>query len=327
MKSHVYVRYYSHRKCWKQSRFKRALNLIKSEGPRFTSAFASRSKFCLRLCSLVFLRNLSFHFNNFYPLSLPPDPRLAMARTSKKAKSAEDSVGPEGPVDILEEDVSHPGIVDASPQYKEDINAFSIPVEEDKEFISGMPSEILDEILSYLILDHDPELAAKVHSPDPKLRENPHVLLSLAAMSRHFRDHVEDFSRRHLTTHKQMYSFKTTAELEAVKIVRRSDRLKEKPTRDHRCYRFELVSRLRWRCIQCNAFSGRRATMANGVGCCQHCEWLAFPNTIVSICEQSRIVPGFVSQRLHQTESFECERTVRLTRLDAYSVTKSSPPS
>lgn len=171
---------------------------------------------------------------------------------------------------------------DDLPKYKEDINAFSVPVEENKDIISGIPSEILHEILSYLIIDHDPDRTAKMHSKDAKVGEKPHVLLSLAAMSHHFHDHVEDFSQWYLIKHKDRYYFKTNAELEEARQIppRRSERLKQNHQgQDHRCYRIELTTVLKGRCFGCNFWTGRRAIMANGVACCEKCDMKLFRGT------------------------------------------------
>lgn len=169
------------------------------------------------------------------------------------------------------------------PLYKPEISVFDVPVEEGKDSISNIPSEVLDQVLSYCTVDHDPERAAKIHAERHKYEERSHVLLSLASMSRHFRDHVEDFSRRHLVKHKETYGFKTNAELQQGKVTRRSPRLLTKPTQDHRCYRFELVRGIQRRCIKCGIVEFRRANMANGVACCNRCDEVAFPGQIVSI--------------------------------------------
>lgn len=90
-----------------------------------------------------------------------------------------------------------------------------------------------------------------------KFEERPHVLVSLAVMSRHFRDHVEDFSRRHLIKHRDYYnSFKSDDELEDAKPLRRCARVKAKVIKDHRCYRHELV---------CIIFSSVASNVTGGV--------------------------------------------------------------
>ena len=172
--------------------------------------------------------------------------------------------------------------VSEMPNYKEDINAFSESAAVGKDFISKLPSETLDHILSYCILDHDPERAVKMQADYMDYKEQPHVLLSLAAMSSHFHAHVEDFSRRHLITHKDTYRFKTNAEQNQQKKSRRSTRLKSKGIELQRCYRMEMMKHLQWHCIHCNSFCSTPAIMANGVRCCKRCEAAAFPGQIVS---------------------------------------------
>lgn len=150
------------------------------------------------------------------------------------------------------------------------------PIADDKkDHISTLPSETLDQILSYCVLDHEPEYAVRAQYTWPKKRS--HVFLSLAAMSSHFRGHVEDFSRRQLINNKESYCFKTNAELAGDK--RRSLRLHTPP----RCYRFELVAHLQKFCVRCNRPSSQFAVMANAVICCQRCARLAFPGQIVSV--------------------------------------------
>lgn len=204
---------------------------------------------------------------------------------SKKRKlSADDAASITGPEDITDADeVTDPNTIAVS-KYKEDINAFSVAVKEDADFISPMPSEVLDQILSYLLLDHDPERAVKKHAVESfKPGENwkpyediPHVLLSMAAMSTCFRAHVETFSQRHLTTHAEFYRFTTTEQLEAKrnKPRRHSDRLKSKGVvaPDPRCYRKELVKTMQAYCMGCRCRVIRRHTMYNGVSSCHDCE-------------------------------------------------------
>ncbi|KAK3721010.1 hypothetical protein LTR37_003300 [Vermiconidia calcicola] len=161
------------------------------------------------------------------------------------------------------------------PRLKDDTNAFNVPAEEDKDFISSMPSEILENILSYLILDHDPERGFKMKEQGGKFQEQTHVLLSLSAMSRHFRAHVDSFCQRHLMKHKDIYHFKTDDEIDELrgrKPRRRSDRLKAKPNQETRVYRMDLIRALQSSCIGCGRYAGHRATMANGVACCQRCD-------------------------------------------------------
>ena len=187
-------------------------------------------------------------------------------------------------------------IVQPLTKYKEDVDAFSAPAEGyGVDYISGMPSEILNEILSYLIRDHDPERAIKKHAKESQYKvydERPHILLSLSAMSRHFKNHVEAFALLHMKAHKDTYRFKTIDEIEelnSARRVRRSERLKGKSITVARCYRFELVNHLQHWCIGCHCYETRRANMANAVSYCWKCEREELPEQIVSdVCSRLR---------------------------------------
>ena len=169
------------------------------------------------------------------------------------------------------------------PLYKEDNNAFNTPIEDGKDYISTMPSEMLDRILGYCVMDHEPELAARQRDEGANFVKRPHVFLSLAAMSTHFKAHVESFSRLELTRNKDFYRFKTTAEIVESGNLRRSPRIKAKPPPDHRCYRMELITRLQTFCVRCGYFTDRFAVMANSMKCDALCERMLFPGVIVSM--------------------------------------------
>ncbi|KAK3070968.1 hypothetical protein LTR53_009505 [Teratosphaeriaceae sp. CCFEE 6253] len=161
---------------------------------------------------------------------------------------------------------------------KEDFYTFDTPVDEELSFISTLPSETLDQVLSYLVLDHDPERGVKARAHGTGYKNPPHVLLSLACMSRLFRAHVESFSRRELLRKKDDYRHVTRSEKDAK--CRRSARLRAKSPVDTRCYRAELVQYLQAHCIACHERTKRRATMASGVACHRWCEDDAFADTI-----------------------------------------------
>ena len=170
------------------------------------------------------------------------------------------------------------------PKYKDDSNAFNIPVEDEKDYISGLPSEILDRILGYCVMDHEPELAVRQKAQGSDFVRNPHALLSLAAMSRHFKAHVESFCRRELMRNRDNYHlFKTNAEIIEKGGLRRSPRVKAQLPVDNRCYRSELVKDLQAFCIQCMIRTETFATMANSVKCHASCEHRFFPGVIVSL--------------------------------------------
>ncbi|KAK3112783.1 hypothetical protein LTR53_010580 [Teratosphaeriaceae sp. CCFEE 6253] len=161
---------------------------------------------------------------------------------------------------------------------KEDFSTFDTPVDEELDFISKLPSETLDQVLSYLVLDHDPERGVKARAHGTGYKHPPHVLLSLACMSRLFRAHVESFSRRELLRNKDDYRHVTQSEIDAK--CRRSARLQAKPPVDTRCYRAELVQHLQTYCIECNDLTNCRAQMASGVACHLSCEDAIFAATI-----------------------------------------------
>ncbi|KAI7537481.1 hypothetical protein KC331_g10899 [Hortaea werneckii] len=170
---------------------------------------------------------------------------------------------------------------------KDDLIAFLPPVEEPgKDFISSLPTETFHEILSYLILDHDPDRGLELEALKRRgFKDQPHVFLSLSVLSKHFRDNVESFCLHHLTQFKEIYGFQPAAQMDAEH--RRSARLAAKPKEDGRIFRVLLVKHLQMKCISCNARCRTRATMATGVACCLHrwkeaCEEEAFP-TIVSL--------------------------------------------
>ncbi|KAI7161500.1 hypothetical protein KC349_g2738 [Hortaea werneckii] len=169
---------------------------------------------------------------------------------------------------------------------KDDLIAFLPPVEESgKDLISSLPTETFHEILSYLILDHDPDRGLKLEALKRRgFKDQPHVFLSLSVLSKHFRNNVESFCLHHLTQFKEIYGFQPAAQMDAEH--RRSARLAAKPKKDSRIFRVLLVKHLQTRCIHCNFYCWTRATMATGVACClwdhamKHCEEDEFPITV-----------------------------------------------
>jgi len=164
---------------------------------------------------------------------------------------------------------------------KED-DPIDIAVDEKLNFVSKLPSETLDEILSYLILDHDPERGVKIHKNEGHswtYKDPPHILLSLARLFNLLHTHVESFCRRHLAQHKDVYNHVPKADKDAT--CRRSVRLQATPREDTRCYRVELVRHLQSHCIPCGGYVKRRPTMATGVACHASYEDQAFWETIV----------------------------------------------
>lgn len=171
---------------------------------------------------------------------------------------------------------------------KDDLIAFLPPLEEPgRDFISSLPTETFHEILSYLILDHDPDRGLKLEALKRRgFKDRPHVLLSLSVLSKHFRANVESFCLHHLTQFKEIYGFQPAASMDAEH--RRSARLAANPKEDSRVFRVLLVKQLQTKCISCNVRCRTRATMATGVACCLNrwtddCEEEAFPTIVVSL--------------------------------------------
>ncbi|KAK5724828.1 hypothetical protein LTR15_004877 [Elasticomyces elasticus] len=169
---------------------------------------------------------------------------------------------------IIDEDV----ILTAKPsKNKIDLAAFELPVDPDKDFISRTPPEVIDNILSFCVRDHDPEVATRTG------RRSRHALISLAAMSTLFRDCVESFSQRQLMLKPELSQFKTTAEKEAAKPdrwkpTRRSTRVAAKPREDDRIYRVEFVRFLLRRCVACDVWCYAGSIMLSNVSYCTQCE-------------------------------------------------------
>jgi len=164
---------------------------------------------------------------------------------------------------------------------RDELLAFQPPVEANKDYISRLPTETIHGILSYIILDHDAGRGVKITTKNAAFKDQPHVLLSISTLSKHFHANVESFSLHYLTKHKALYSLKTAVKATADSEPRRSARLALKPKIDTQAHRAELVRHLQTRCFQCNLWCGRRALMASGVACCLACELALFPRTII----------------------------------------------
>ena len=220
----------------------------------------------------------------FHPLNTFTHSKSACAMAKKRKKLLEGKANKQQNEISIQEQDEKSLLQTRGPSFKEDINAFSIAVENGKDFISRIPSETLENILSFCLLDHDPDRGVKMEAQGKDFVEDSHALLSLAAMSRHFRDRVESFSLRTFTKPNDIYGFETNDEQAEGK--RRSDRLKLKSTLDSRCYRIELVKHWQAHCIDCNKWCVRRAVMGNEVACHDSswgkvCEDQVFPETIV----------------------------------------------
>lgn len=199
------------------------------------------------------------------------------ARHQRKAtiRSREDSNEDGASEDCEEDGPSGP----TQPRYKIEPRdrPFSGSVEDNKGFINAVPVELMHEIFSYLVMDHDPDFAIKECGQDDSLKSRPHVLLSMAAMSRRFAALVESFSERNLTQHKKFYRFQTDAEkAQEVESKRVSPRYLSARTRTQRVYRLELLNAIQCRCFECGRDFTLRAAMCNGVAAHASCELRMF---------------------------------------------------
>nr|POF12321.1 hypothetical protein CFP56_76752 [Quercus suber] len=166
--------------------------------------------------------------------------------------------------------------------YKSDLgeSAFFGSVSSERDYFSPVPAEVAYQIFDYCVLDHHPERARMEHSSDHDFQANPHVFASLAAMSRHFRRLIEDFSRRFLIKHRAFYT--SAASIDAVRQgQRRSQRIAAVGAPSYQVHRMTLVKALRERCIQCGRTSDHYAIMYNGVACHPECELQAFPGRVM----------------------------------------------
>ncbi|KAK5725612.1 hypothetical protein LTR15_003802 [Elasticomyces elasticus] len=66
--------------------------------------------------------------------------------------------------------------IKAAPLFKDDLDAFHQPINEGKGFITAMPPELLDNILSYCVLDHEPEIAARAQREGKSYTRQSHCL-------------------------------------------------------------------------------------------------------------------------------------------------------
>ncbi|GAB7362670.1 hypothetical protein MBLNU230_g2979t1 [Neophaeotheca triangularis] len=181
------------------------------------------------------------------------------------------------------------------PQFKDDSDAFNVPVEDGKDFISKIPSEILDRILSYSVRDHHPDLGEKIkarhNDHGTEFKEHPHVLLSLAAMSHHLKDHVESFCERQLRGNPGVYTrFAQVQDPLIIRkpktVLRRSARVEQMATPQAPVYRRIFVLWIACYCLRCNRLVGNRATVANTVGICRSpCESEEFPGGLIGLSD------------------------------------------
>lgn len=181
------------------------------------------------------------------------------------------------------------------PRYKDDLpNAFNGEVDPSEDFISKAPVEIIDNILSFLILDHDPERGVKMKEGTYKGR--PHALISMSAMSRLFYHAAEGFAYRFLTKNKEdlerpyvsawdrshpeqhqayldlMQGYHLAREKRDSEL-RRSSRIAGKPQPEVvKIHRKELIRVLQSRCAVCLDHAWKQGKLANTVAICAKCD-------------------------------------------------------
>lgn len=181
------------------------------------------------------------------------------------------------------------------PRYKDDLpNAFNGEVDPSQDFISKAPVEIIDNILSFLLLDHDPERGVK--TKEQRVYRRPHALISMSAMSHLFYHATESFAYRFLMKNKEVLSlsyvgeharahpehFQTYLEREEIverfreeraSKIRRSSRLAGKPQPEvAKVHRTELVRVLQSRCAVCLCWNWNAGKLANAVSMCSKCD-------------------------------------------------------
>jgi hypothetical protein len=219
------------------------------------------------------------------PTEGPPAPRyntrLKQAQLSEQSQDADDVEEiPRG---------------DEYPLYKDDLpNAFNGAVDPSRDFFSKAPNEVIDNILSYLVLDHQPDrgvkMKARTYNDKPLVY---HVLLSMAAMSQLFYHATEGFAQRYRTKHKldaprdwSGYPWmldKLKADEETERNRRRSVRIAEIPKPEtHDFHRNKLLSDLRSKCAICLTRLWRPGKLANQVTVCEGCERSVFGTMVVS---------------------------------------------
>lgn len=212
------------------------------------------------------------------PDQSPPAPRYntrsKQVQSSEPSKDAGDEESVEG--------------LPLWPRYKDDLpNAFNGEVDPSLDFISKAPVEIIDNILSFLILDHEPELEVQKKQGNYKTR--PHVLVSMSAMSRLFYHATEGFAHKFLKKNKkaisapwfacfkisnpELYQSLLKQKKEAITHQRRSPRLASKSQLEpHKVCRTELLQALQSKCAICLDRAYAKGKFANLVALCAGCE-------------------------------------------------------
>jgi hypothetical protein len=229
---------------------------------------------------------------------------------------------------------------DEYPLYKDDLpNAFNGAVDPSLDFISKAPNEVIDNILSYLVLDHQPDRGVKMKAGTYKLV--PHVLLSMAAMSRYFYHATEGFARRYRTRNKldlpepgiywpqqpevfaRLMGFREK-ELDKERNKRRSVRIANtvKPE-THEVYRKKLCDQSKVHCVVCHLPGWRPGKLANQVTVCEGCERSVFGTIMVS----GTACGAELFTDYNALESHRCPEAIRPPRLYVDQVTQARPQS
>lgn len=221
------------------------------------------------------------------PDQSPPAPRY-----NTRSQQVQSSKSDEGALFDDEESAEE---LQTWPRYKDDLpNAFNGEVDSSQDFISKTPVEIIDNILEFLILDHDPELGVKMKESNFKHR--PHVLISMSTMSRLFYHAIEGFAHKFLTMNQEKLSVpsyihwwrnnpellqRVTANMEQNdkareernSRLRRSTRIGNQPQEEPRkIHRIELCRALQRKCAVCLDFADTPGKFANAVSICKECE-------------------------------------------------------
>lgn len=217
----------------------------------------------------------------------PPAPRY-----NTRSQQVQSSKSSDGVLSGNEEDVEE---LQTWPRYKDDLpNAFNGEVDPSQDFISKTPVEIIDHILSFLVLDHDPERGVKMKEANYNRR--PHVLVSMSAMSHLFYHATEGFAHKFLTMNQEalsvpyyvhycrndpemlqrvmanMEEHKKAAE-ERKSRLRRSARIADQPQEEPReVHRIRLCRILQSKCAVCLKYADTPGKFANAVSVCKDCD-------------------------------------------------------
>jgi hypothetical protein len=221
------------------------------------------------------------------PHQSPPAPRYNTRSKQVQPSESSEEVTPDG-----EEGVE---MLPIWPRYKDDLpNAFNGEVDPSLDFISKAPVEIIDNILSFLVLDHDPERGVKMREGNSK--SHCHVLISMSAMSQLFYHATEGFAHKFLTMNHEALSvpyyvhyWRNNPELlqrvmanteqhekareERESRLRRSSRIATQPKEEPReVHRIKLCRTLQSKCAVCLEHAYTPGKFANAVSICSLCE-------------------------------------------------------